>query len=119
MSKATDLNRITIRKLGPADAGSLRRLAERDSAVVPRAEMLGAERDGQLIAAISLDGRELVLADPFWPSGDAVELLRIRHLQIAGSLPGRARMPRLRPSRRAQAALAGSPPGGGTRLLRL
>lgn len=73
---------ITIRVLDEADAGALRRLAERDSSSVPRSAALGAVRGGRLIAAIELEGRGNVVADPFQRTADAVALLRVRLGQL-------------------------------------
>jgi hypothetical protein len=116
-------SQITIRLLGEGDSDQLRRLAERDSAIVPNARMLGAERNGRLIAAVSLTGTEgAIMADPFELTKDAVALLKMRLSQIQGVEIGEGRHPRLgrlRSPRRAHAALAGSPPGGGARLLQL
>ena len=119
----TDLStsQITIRVLSEEDAGRLRRLAQRDSTVMPSGTVLGAERNGRLIAAAALEDRGTsIVADPFEVTSDAVALLRIRIAQVQGegSAP-RRRIGRLRAPRRAHAALAGSPPGGGSRLLQL
>lgn len=110
---------ISLRVLGPADAGSLRRLAQLDSRAVPAGRLLGAELGGMLVAALSLDDGDIV-ADPFRASAAAVELLQLR----AGQLRGPARRKRRRRIRipslpRARGALAGSPPGGGSHLLQL
>jgi hypothetical protein len=68
---------IRIRPLGASDEEDLRVLAERDTARRPRGHVLGAERDGRLMAAISLTSGEVV-ADPFHPTADLVTLLRTR-----------------------------------------
>ena len=67
---------ITLRVSEPADGDALRRLAERDSAEVPRAPHLLAIRDGVLEAAISLAGGAII-ADPFRHTADSRELLRL------------------------------------------
>ncbi len=119
----TDLSssQITIRVLSDQDSGRLLRLAERDSASVPTGTVLAAERNGHLIAAVTIGAeRPEIVADPFEVTTDAVALLLIRIEQIRGEeFPSRRRIGRLRPPRRARAALAGSPPGGGSHLLRL
>jgi hypothetical protein len=66
---------LTIRPLGGRDATELRRLAQRDSAREPRGELLGAEMDGHLVAAVSTTTGEVV-ADPFRPTAEAVAELR-------------------------------------------
>ena len=76
-----DRARVTIRELAGGDAESLRVLAERDTARAPRGDVVGAERDGRLLAAISLaDGT--VVADPVHPTADLVALLRVRAGQV-------------------------------------
>ena len=75
---------LTLRLAGAADAGALQRLARLDSSRALRGETLVAERDGRMVAAVSLlDGRSV--ADPFEPTADAVALLRVRarHLRPA------------------------------------
>jgi hypothetical protein len=117
-------SQITIRLLGEQDSDQLRRLAERDSAVLPQTQMLGAERNGRLIAAMTLTGSERTLiADPFEVTTDATALLRMRVEQIDGADSDHRdhhhhRLGGLRRPRRAHAALAGSPPGS-SRLLQL
>jgi len=110
---------IVVRMLGADDGASLRRLIERDSADAPQGRLLGAELDGELVAAVSL-GDGAVVADPFRATAAAVELLALRAQQLRG---GRRERPRRRfhipKLPRARGALAGSPPGGGNHLLRL
>lgn len=72
---------LTLRICSEADAPALRVLAERDCAHVPGGRLLAAEAGTRLIAAISLESRE-VIADPFVRTADAVELLRRRAAQI-------------------------------------
>jgi hypothetical protein len=103
---------ITIRTIHDGDEPVLRRLAQLDSGRVPSAPALGAEIDGRLIAAISIDSGELV-ADPFARSAEASDLLRLRRSQLNG-LPRKRRF-----RRRARAALPASPPGAGGRLIQL
>jgi hypothetical protein len=88
---------ITLRACGEADRPAMQRLAERDSAVVPGGPLLAAEAGGRLIAAISLETGE-VIADPFLPTRDAVDLLRRRAKQLrrAHGVGGSRRLPRLR-----------------------
>jgi hypothetical protein len=82
---------LTVRLAGAADWPALRRIAELDSASVPVAPLLLAERDGRPIAALSLsDGA--VVANPFVATADVVALLKLRARQIArdGRRHGRA-----------------------------
>jgi hypothetical protein len=88
---------LTLRICSEADYPALTRLAERDSAVLPAGRLLGAEASGRLLAAISL-ATGAVIADPFQRTGDAVELLRRRAMQIrrAHGPRGPRRLPRVR-----------------------
>lgn len=69
--------RITIRHATPGDASDLERLAQLEGVGPPAGDVLVAEVDGQLSAAVELGGGS-VIADPFRPSGEASELLRLR-----------------------------------------
>jgi hypothetical protein len=68
---------LTIRRAHAADAGALGRLAILDSASPPTGESLVAEIDNELWAAVEVDSGAAI-ADPFRPSGDLVDLLRLR-----------------------------------------
>jgi hypothetical protein len=82
---------ITIRMLGTEDLPEVRRVAERDSAPMPQLPLLGAESGGRLLAALGLGpGRRHAVADPFAPTEQAVRLLELRSLQLAGRLEGGA-----------------------------
>lgn len=107
---------LVVRMLDDADGPAVERLAELDSSELPAGRLLGANSDGKLIAALSLDD-ETVIADPFRNTRGAVELLRLRAAQLRDSEGRRRfRLPRLP---RARGAIAGSPPGGGSNLLEL
>ena len=83
---------VTLRFASPADQGPLARLAELDSSTPPAQPVLLAEVDGQLRAALALtDGT--VVADPFHPTADLIDLLRARARQLDAT-------PRIRRSRR-------------------
>jgi hypothetical protein len=73
---------ITIRHAYADDELSLRRLAALDSATqTPAQPLLLAEVDGELRAAISLsDGSSI--ADPFYPTLDLIELLRVHAIAV-------------------------------------
>jgi len=68
---------LTIRTATTADKFAVRRLAVLDSSDPPTGDVLLAEMDGELWAALSVDTGAAV-ADPFRPSRDLVELLRFR-----------------------------------------
>lgn len=68
------LDTITIRRSTRADSRRIARLAALDSAETPRGDLLLAEVDGELVAAVTPDGK--AVADPFVPSADVVGLLR-------------------------------------------
>ena len=111
---------VTIRKLGDgaADRQALARLSERDSREPLEGAVLAAEVEGEILAAVSLaDGA--TIADPFSRTVELRSLLELR----AAQLRRRARTARRRGSfvrrHRARAALAGSPPGAGGKLLEL
>jgi hypothetical protein len=68
---------LTIRRADSSDAVALYELAALDSASPPTGEALLAEVGGELWAAIELDSGS-VIADPFRPSGELVDLLRLQ-----------------------------------------
>jgi hypothetical protein len=66
---------LTFRPATASDTAALRRLAALDSADPLSGEVVLAESDGCLVAALSTaDGR--VVADPFVPTAATVHLLR-------------------------------------------
>jgi hypothetical protein len=75
---------VTLRFGGPDDARQLARLAALDSARPLDLPVLLAEVNGQLLAALALsDGS--VVADPFHPTEDLIELLRARARHLGGN----------------------------------
>jgi hypothetical protein len=89
---------VTIRAARALDRAALRRVAQRDSRAVPEGELLVAEIDGELQAAIALGTGE-VIADPFRPTAELVRMLGLRRGQLRGELPAsrrRSAVPRLR-----------------------
>lgn len=77
---------VLIRSSLACDEPALRRLAALDSAPPLRGHAVVAEARGELIAARCLaTGREI--ADPFRPTADALQLLRLR----ADAQPARGR----------------------------
>jgi hypothetical protein len=83
---------VTIRYAREYDVPALARLAQLDSAAAPLEPVLIAQTAGELVAAISL-ADATVVANPFRPTADIVELLRARERQIRN---GRSRRFRLR-----------------------
>jgi hypothetical protein len=75
---------LVLRPATSADSRELERLAALDSARPLTGEVLIAAAGGEVRAALSLEtGR--AIADPFWPSGELVRLLRT----AAGERPRR------------------------------
>ena len=73
---------IILRVADPGDADALRILAGLADRPLPVSErVLLAEADGELLAAVSADGRA-VLSDPFRATADLIELLRMRAGQL-------------------------------------
>jgi hypothetical protein len=94
---------VTLRFAFPDDALTVARLAALDSSPVPAQPLLLAEVAGELRAALSLTDAT-VIADPFYPSGAIVELLRARARQLHGAGHGKRRRLGLRPRARARLA---------------
>jgi hypothetical protein len=112
---------LTIRRLGAADAGAVQRLAELEGRPAPTGALLGAVVGDRLLAVVPLEAGQS-LADPFAASGEALALAEMRAAQMRGGSGSRLRgLRRLRGRRQgtARGTLAGSPPGGGGRLLQL
>jgi hypothetical protein len=80
---------LSIRTADWDDFSALWSLATLDSTLVPAGPLLVAERDGAIVAALSLTSGESI-ADPFQRTADAVELLHLRATQ----LPRRTERPR-------------------------
>jgi hypothetical protein len=110
---------VTIRPLtdSESDRNALRRLAQLDSGTELDGQALVAEVEGSIHAAISVAGGE-VLADPFSRTAELRSLLELRAAQLRRRAKVRSRSGSVR-RERATAALPGSPPGAGGRLLEL
>jgi hypothetical protein len=67
-------DRLVIRFANDLDHQRIERLAELDSRRAPHGDVLIAELDGRLVAAVGLDGS--AVADPFQRSAPVVRLLR-------------------------------------------
>ena len=75
---------LTLRLATAADQRALARLAELEQSPRPAAPVLLGELMQRPVAALSLrDGS--VIADPFTPTADVVELMRMRARQLARS----------------------------------
>ncbi len=68
---------VVIRAARGSDGPALRRLADLDSREIPSGDLLLAETDDELVAALSVDTGERV-ADPFRHTADVVDLLAYR-----------------------------------------
>ena len=68
---------FTIRRADLADLAALDRLAALDSKSAPTGDVLVAEVGGELWAALELSSGRAI-ADPFRPSGELVDLLRMQ-----------------------------------------
>jgi hypothetical protein len=104
VSLLTTAPNVLIRAARGSDGAALDRLAALDSAPVPAGELLVAESDGAIVAAIDPESGAAI-ADPFRPTADVIELLRLRAGRLGGArrrgLAGRLG---LRPAPRARAA---------------
>jgi hypothetical protein len=69
------------------DAAALAALAQLDSAEPLELPVIVAERDGELLAALSLADAS-VIANPFHPTAELLALLRIRARQLAATPDG-------------------------------
>jgi hypothetical protein len=76
---------VTIRTAGAQDALALGRLAQLDGRLYGGAAALVAEVEGELIAALPLDGSPAI-ADPFRRTAQLVAMLELRRGQIDTAL---------------------------------
>jgi|SRR5215203_5282077 len=95
----TNLDAVLIRPAAETDAGTLKRLAQLDSSSVLDGDVLLAEVDGRVLAALRVDDRVYV-ADPFARTSDLVDLLAARADRIRKPVrpERRLRLPVLRPA---------------------
>jgi hypothetical protein len=88
---------LTIRRADTSDTADLYRLAALDSSYPPTGEALLAEVGGELWAAVEIDSGAAI-ADPFRPSGELVDLLRLQvSLDARPERSGRSALSRLLP----------------------
>jgi hypothetical protein len=85
---------VTVRQSLPADEPRLARLAALDSARPLHGPALVAEADTRLLAALPL-GSGRAIADPFEPTAELVELLRLHKERLASGRGGRTTRGRL------------------------
>jgi hypothetical protein len=90
-------DQLTMRRAYPDDAAALARLAALDCGRIPAGDLLVAEVDGELWAAVAV-GCPAAIADPFRPSAAIVRLLHMRASQLdatsraPGGAPSRPRL---------------------------
>ncbi|MDX6582510.1 MAG: hypothetical protein QOI10_1694 [Solirubrobacterales bacterium] len=111
-SNETQINSaMTIRRLdvGDSDRAALARLAGLDSRQELEGPVLGAEVEGRLLAAISIESGELI-ADPFSRTSELRALLKLRASQLQERRVER-RGSRVFGRRSPRPALGGSPAG--------
>jgi len=97
-SAAAAGDRLVLRRSTADDAAALARLARLDSAPRPQGDMLVAEVDERIVAAVPFTGGRAI-ADPFRPTADIVTLLeaRVELLSVGTRAPRmRLRLPRVR-----------------------
>ena len=95
MSVHTTDPTVVIRAARGSDDNTLNNLARLDSQRPLAGEILVAEQNGELVAAL---GADRAIADPFRPTADLVALLRVRSGGVAATSQRRgiARIPHLR-----------------------
>jgi hypothetical protein len=81
-----EIEDVSVRRLDhrPSDRAALEYLADLDSSEPLSGEVLGAELDGVLVAAISLSTGD-VIADPFIRTDHIRSLLELRAAQLRGT----------------------------------
>ena len=76
---------IVIRRATAADDFELTTLAVLDGGrAVPEGDVLVAEASGRLRAALGSNGA--AISDPFWPSAELVNMLRVQHERISSQV---------------------------------
>lgn len=93
----------TLRIYVDDDRTQLTRLAQLDSAPVPRGRALVAEVDGEWRAALPLEGGEAI-ADPFHRTAELVGMLRLRVAELKGAEASEGRLAGLRARLRPRSA---------------
>ena len=103
MTPLTTAPSVSIRAARGSDGPALARLAALDSALLPEGELLVAEADGELLAALE-PGSGRHIANPFRPTADVVDLLRLSSRPRDTARRGLAERLGLRPAPRVHAA---------------
>ena len=93
---------VVLRRAQRQDANALDRLAALDGVRRPAGELMLAEVEGEILAAVPVEGGRAI-ADPFRPTADLVDLLRARTRPLAGRAEIRG-LRRLRPRLRLRIA---------------
>jgi hypothetical protein len=91
MTSTVTYDSIVLRPANADDGAALDRLAALDESPVPEGELLLAEADGSLRAALAISDGAYV-ADPFSPTGELVALLDARATRLRAELPLRDRI---------------------------
>jgi len=97
---------VAMRAARGSDGAAVARLAALDSKPRPRGEVLVAEVEGRILAALSLESG-VIAADPFEPTADLVALLELHagdRRRRRARRRGLAERLGLRPAPRARAA---------------
>ena len=76
-----------VRLAEVADTPALKRVAERDSRLLPEGDLLVGVMGGEIRAAVSLSSGESI-ADPFHPTAALAELLALHAKQARDERPG-------------------------------
>jgi predicted ATP-grasp superfamily ATP-dependent carboligase len=77
----TSTEQIVLRRAFPDDETQIALIAALDEEPRPDGDLLVAEVDGKIVAAVSVDGRRSI-ADPFEPTAEYIQLLRSRARQL-------------------------------------
>lgn len=77
---------VTVRLARSSDTRQLFSLAALDSASLPQGELVVAESDGRIVAALPLAGGPAI-ADPFHRTVALVQMLELRAAQLRASGP--------------------------------
>ena len=75
---------VAVRLARPEDEAAVNRIASLDGKKAPQGRLLVAEADGEVIAALGVEGGDAV-ADPFRWTSDVVALMEMRAEQLAGT----------------------------------
>ena len=82
----THTSEVTVRLARSSDTRQLFSLAALDSASVPQGDVLVAESEGRIVAALPLAGGRAI-ADPFHRTLALVQMLELRAQQLRAATP--------------------------------